>query len=79
MENFQGGKDEQFAAGAIVGGSASLIGPTAVGVVKTFAIKYLGSLGAVKLGITASIFNPVIGGIALVGGVSYLIYKAAKE
>ncbi len=78
MAQLTGQNDEQFAAGAAIGGAASLIGPTAVGVAKVAAVK-LGALGALKTGIGIGLtVNPIFAGIALVGGAGYLIYKACK-
>lgn len=80
MDNLNGGNDEQFAAGAVVGGSASLFGPTAVGTVKAFAAKYLGVSAAAKLGIGVGVCaGPIVGVIAIAGGAGYLIYKASKK
>lgn len=78
MAQLTGKGDEQFAAGAAIGGGASLIGPTAVGAVKVVAVK-LGALQALQTGIGVGLtVNPIFAGIALVGGAGYLIYKAWK-
>lgn len=78
MAQFTGQNDEQFAAGAAIGGAASLIGPTAAGAAKVAAVK-LGALGALKAGIGVGLaVNPFFAGAALVGGAGYLIYKACK-
>lgn len=78
MAQFTGQNDEQFAAGAAIGGAASLIGPTAIGTAKVIAVK-CGALGALKTGIGVGLtINPLFAGIALIGGAGYLIYKACK-
>ena len=78
MAQFTGQNDEQFAAGAALGGAASLLGPTAVGAAKVVAVK-LGILSGLKAGIGIGLaINPVVAGIALAGGAGYLIYKAFK-
>ena len=78
MAQLTGLNDKQFAAGAAIGGAASLMGPTAVGAAKVAAVK-LGALGALKTGIGVGLaVNPIFAGIALVGGAGYLIYKACR-
>lgn len=78
MARLTGQNDEQFAAGAAIGGAASLMGPAAVNVAKVAAIK-LGVLGSLKSGIMLGLsVNPIFAGVALVGGAGYLIYKAYK-
>lgn len=71
------GKDNQFALGAAIGGGANLAGAGAV-VAKFTALKVAGA-GALKAGAMVGLFNPVVGGIALVGGLCYLGYKWYKH
>lgn len=78
MAQLTGQNDEQLAAGAAIGGTASLLGPTAAGVAKVAAAK-LGSLGALKMGIGIGLTaNPIFAVAAIVGGAGYLIHKACK-
>ena len=78
MAKFTGQDDEQVAVGAIIGGTSQLIGPTAMTAAKWLAVK-CGALSSVKAGIGLGLsFNPIFGGIAVIGGAGYLIYKACK-
>lgn len=72
------GNDNKFALGAVAGGTASLLGNGAVALAgKAMAVKCAGA-GAIKLGATIAMCNPVVGACALIGGVAYLCYKASK-
>ncbi len=79
MANFTGGNDEQLAAGAAIGGSAQILGTTATGVAKYVAVK-CGALGAMKTGILGTLaLNPILGTLAAIGGIGYLLHKKLKK
>lgn len=82
MATFAGGNDEQLAAGAAIGGLASLIGPT-TSHAAALSAKYIGikcgALGALKTGICMGLAsNPWLAGLAVIGGIGYMIHKANK-
>jgi hypothetical protein len=82
MAQLHGDKDEQFAAGTIVGGTASLFGgPVAAAKIAGFATAKLGALGALQLGIKVAAFftNPFIASAFVIGGAGYLICKGRKQ
>lgn len=77
MAQLHGDKDEQFATGAIVGGTANLIGPVVASKVAAISATKLGAVGALQIGIKLTVFsNPIFAGIAVAGGLGYLAYKA---
>lgn len=73
------GNDNKVALGAVLGGSASLLGKGAVSLAgKAMAVKFAGA-GAIKVGAAIAMSNPIVGAFALIGGASYLLYKAIKS
>lgn len=81
MAQLTGQNDEQFAAGAVIGGTANVLASTAVGHSATTAATWIaahcGGLSAVKSGILLAM-NPHLGVIALCGGIGYICYKMIK-
>lgn len=79
MKELKGQNDEQFAAGAVIGGAANVLAnATTVGSAATSVASWIGahcgSFAAVKVGITFGL-SPHLGVIALIGGAGYLLYK----
>ena len=81
MAQLTGQNDEQFAAGAVIGGTANVLASTAVGHSATTAATWIaahcGGLSALKAGIFFAM-NPHLGVICLLGGLGYICYKATK-
>jgi len=66
-----GTNDEQYAAAAVVGGAASIAGPTVAGYLASFAT--VGKVGiAIAYGASLGLALPIIG---IIGGAGYLIAK----
>lgn len=80
MAQLTGGNDEQFAVGVIIGGSAQAVGHTAAATsISSFITAHVGSLGAIKAGISSVlVLNPLLGVVAAIGGFAYLAYKSKK-
>lgn len=80
MAQLTGGNDEQFAVGVIIGGSAQAVGHTAAATsISSFIAAHVGSLGAIKAGISSAlVLNPLLGVVAAIGGFAYLAYKSKK-
>lgn len=73
------GNDDKLALGAIGGGTASVIGHGATGLVmKAVGVKCAG-FGAAKAGAVIAMTNPVVGAACIVGGIGYLLYKSGKK
>lgn len=71
--------DEKLAVGAATGGAASVIGHGATTIVaKALALK-VGGAGAAKAGAALALTNPVVGGVCLVGGLCYIMWKCRSK
>lgn len=77
MAQLTGQTDEQFAAGAVLGGAASLVG-------KTAAVSGILSHAAVPTALSKAFLfttsvNPILGLGLLAAGATYLIVKSNKK
>lgn len=80
MAQLTGQNDEQFAAGAAVGGAITLAAGKATTIAVAAKVGTFAALGTAKTGmLVAAVSNPFLAGAVLLGGAGYLIYKVCKK